>query len=63
MPPASPPPARLSTRDRLIVFAVWISLGLLETAKGYLNARLVGTPQGWAHPLINNCRGGSPGRP
>jgi hypothetical protein len=54
MPPASPPPARLSARDRLIVFAVWISLGLLETAKGYLNARLVGTPQGWAHPLINN---------
>ena len=54
MPRASPPPARLSTRDRLIVFAVWISLGLLETAKGYLNARLVGAPQGWIQPLIDN---------
>lgn len=54
MPSASPPPVRLSPRDRLIVFGIWTSLGLLETAKGYLNARLVGTTQGWAQPLIDN---------
>jgi hypothetical protein len=46
MPPASPPPARLSTRDRLIVFAVWISLGLLETAKAISTPAWSARPRG-----------------
>src|SRR5215211_2637008 len=53
--PRMPTPAScLSPRDRLIVFGTWTSLGLLESAKGYLNARMIGRTGGWAAPLADN---------
>src|SRR6478672_3292044 len=45
---------RLSTRDRALVLGIWLALGLLETAKGYFNARLLGRHEPWTRPLIDN---------
>jgi len=45
---------RLSRRDRLLVFGAWAGLGLVETAKGYLNARMVGRPGDWAGLAVGN---------
>jgi hypothetical protein len=49
-----PSAERLSGRDRLLIFGVWTSLGLLETAKGYLNASMLGLRQPWTQPLLDN---------
>jgi two-component system, LytTR family, sensor kinase len=45
---------QLSRRDRLLIFASWTALGLLETAKGYLNARMLGRPGDWAVAALDN---------
>jgi two-component system, LytTR family, sensor kinase len=45
---------RLSRRDRLLVFGAWAGLGLVETAKGYLNARMLGRPDDWAGLAVGN---------
>jgi two-component system LytT family sensor kinase len=45
---------RLSPRDRLLIFAAWALLGLLETAKAYLNQRLIGEPGDWARAAVGN---------
>jgi len=57
--PLRPPPQparaeRLSARDRALVLGIWLALGLLETAKGYFNARLLGRHEPWTRPLIDN---------
>lgn len=46
--------SRLSPRDRLLILAAWTALGLLETAKGYFNARLLGMPGRWTTAAVVN---------
>jgi two-component system LytT family sensor kinase len=47
-------PVSLSRRDRVIVLAVWTALGLLESAKAYLNGQLNGRSLGWGTVLVGN---------
>ena len=44
----------LSPSDRFLIFGVWAALGLLETAKAYLNQRLVGQPGAWTRAAVGN---------
>jgi two-component system LytT family sensor kinase len=44
----------LSRRDRLFIFGAWTALGLLETAKAYLNFRMIGRPAEWTGAAIGN---------
>ena len=44
----------LSRRDRLLVFGAWATLGLLETAKAYVNQRLLGQPGDWRGAAVGN---------
>jgi two-component system, LytTR family, sensor kinase len=48
------PVGRLSSRDKVIILAAWAALGLLESAKAYLNNHLIGRPAGWGAVLIGN---------
>lgn len=44
----------LGRRGRLLVLGVWVGLGLLESAKGWVNARLNGAAVGPADVLVGN---------